>query len=115
VTRREFGAKPIRVGNLDLDLERRLILKDRHPVHVTPTEYELLKIFATHPDRFLSDRFLIHAVWGAGWQGGEHILHVYVARVRKKVEDDPSAPRYLLNESSLGYRYRTGESESRRI
>ena len=108
VAQPDSGAEPIlRVGNLELDIEQRRILRDGRPIHVTPTEYQLLKFFATHPDRFLSDRRLIEAVWGPSWQGGEHILHVYVARLRRKLEEDPGAPRYLLTESGLGYRFAT--------
>jgi len=106
VARPEAGALPIlRVGNLELDLERHIVLREGNELHVTPTEFRLLKIFATQPDRFLSDRYLMETVWGSDWRGGDHILHVYVARLRKKVEDDSSAPRYLLNESGLGYRF----------
>jgi two-component system KDP operon response regulator KdpE len=53
----------------------------------------------------LSDRVLIDAVWGPAWQGGDHILHVYVARLRRKLEADAAAPSYLLTESGLGYRF----------
>ena len=106
VAQPESGAEPIlSVGNLELDLEQRRILRDGRPIHLTPTEYQLLKFFATHPDRFLSDRMLIDAVWGPSWQGGEHILHVYVARLRRKLEADSATPRYLLTESGLGYRF----------
>ena len=106
VARPSVGAQPIlRVGNLELDLERHSVVRDTEQIHVTPTEFRLLKVFATQPDRVLSDRYLMDAVWGSDWRGGEHILHVYVARLRKKVEDDPSLPRYLLNESGLGYRF----------
>ncbi|MBV9582002.1 MAG: response regulator transcription factor [Chloroflexi bacterium] len=102
------GAEPIlRVGGMELDLAQRSIARDGRPVHLTPTEYELLKFFVTHPDRFLSDRQLIDAVWGPSWEGGEHILHVYVARLRRKLEDDLAAPKYLLTESGLGYRFAT--------
>src|SRR5579871_6126175 len=91
VAQPESGAEPIlRVGNVELDLEQRRILRDGRPIHLTPTEYQLLKFFATHLDRFLSDRMLIDAVWGPSWQGGEHILHVYVARLRRKLEADPA-------------------------
>jgi two-component system KDP operon response regulator KdpE len=111
VARPSIGAQPIlRVGNLELDLERHIVLRDTQQIHVTPTEFRLLKALVTQPDRFLSDRYLMDAVWGSDWRGGEHILHVYVARLRKKIEDDPSAPRYLLNESGLGYRFCPADS-----
>jgi two-component system, OmpR family, KDP operon response regulator KdpE len=114
VARPESGAEPVlRVGNLVLDIERRLVLRAGLPVHVTPTEYQLLKLFATHPDRLLTDRMLMNAVWGPGWRGGEHILHVYVARLRKKVEDDPAAPRFLVTESGLGYCFASSDSSNR--
>jgi two-component system KDP operon response regulator KdpE len=108
VAQPDSGADPVlRVGGLELDIERRRVLRDGHPVHLTPTEYELLKVFATHPERFLSDRTLINAVWGPAWQGGEHILHVYVGRLRRKLEDDAAVPRHVLTESGLGYRFVT--------
>ena len=111
VARPRSGADPVlQLGNLTLDLERHCVFRAGRPIHVTPTEYRLLKVFACQPDRFLSDRFLMDAVWGASRQPAEHLLHVYVARLRKKVEDDPSAPRYLLNQSSLGYRFATDTS-----
>ncbi len=108
VARPRTGAEPVlRLGYLELDLERRTVLRAGRPIHVTPTEYRLLKVFACHPDRFLSDQFLMDGVWGPRHQRGEHLLHVYIARLRKKVEEDPSTPRYLLSESGLGYRYAT--------
>jgi two-component system KDP operon response regulator KdpE len=110
VAQPDSGAEPIlRVGKLELDLAQRRILRAGRPIHVTPTEYELLKFLVLHPDRFLSDRQLIEAVWGPSWQGGEHILHVYIARLRRKLEEDPATPRYLLTESGLGYRFATDE------
>lgn len=108
VARPEKGADPVmRLGELELDIERRQVIRRSRTVHLTPTEYRLLKLFATHPDRFLPDRWLIDEIWGASWRGGEHILHVYVGRLRKKLETDPSRPRYLLTESGLGYRFAT--------
>jgi two-component system, OmpR family, KDP operon response regulator KdpE len=101
-----FGAAPVvRVADLEVDLERRRLVRGGEAIHLTPTEYELLKLFATHPGRFLPDTLLIEAVWGPAWRGGEHILHVYVARLRRKIEQDPSCPRYLVSESGLGYRF----------
>ena len=111
VARPRSGADPVlQLGNLTLDLDRHCVFRAGRPIQVTPTEYRLLKVFACQPDRFLSDGFLMDAVWGAGRQPAEHLLHVYIARLRKKVEDDPAAPRRLLNQSSLGYRFATSEA-----
>lgn len=95
-----------------LDFESRRVTRDGEIVHLTPTEYRLLKAFAEYADRVLPDRWLMDEVWGPSWRGGEHILHVYVARLRKKLERDPAHPRYLLTESGVGYRFATVEGES---
>ncbi len=106
VPKPDNGTDPVmRVGKLQLDIERRQVLRDNQLVHLTPTEYRLLKLFATHPDRFLPDRWLMDEIWGSSWRGGEHILHVYVGRLRRKLESDPARPRYLLTESGVGYRF----------
>lgn len=94
----------VHVGALRLDFEHRKVERDRRAVHLTPTEYRLLELFGRHPDRFLSDLWLMDEVWGPSWRGGEHILHVYVARLRKKLEPEPAQPQYLITESGVGYR-----------
>ena len=76
-------------------------------VHLTPTEYDLLKLFLTHPDKVLTDRMLLETVWGASYRQQLHSLHVYVARLRKKIEPDPGVPRRLLTEPGVGYRFVT--------
>ncbi|TMD62019.1 MAG: response regulator transcription factor [Chloroflexi bacterium] len=93
-----------RTGDLRVDLERREVTSGGRPVRLTPTEYELLKAFIAHPDRVLTDRMLLQQVWGADYGDESHYLHVYVARLRKKVEDDPQRPRYLITEPGVGYR-----------
>src|SRR5438093_594811 len=99
------GANSVfRTGDLRVDLERREVTSGGRPVRLTPTEYELLKAFIAHPDRVLTDRMLLQQVWGADYGDESHYLHVYVARLRKKVEDDPQRPRYLITEPGVGYR-----------
>jgi len=115
VARPESGAAPVlRVGDLQVDIEQRRVSRAGQPIHLTPKEYQLLKLFATQTDRFLPDRLLMDEVWGPSWRGGQHILHVYIARLRKKVEDDPASPRFLLTESGLGYRFVTAKSSAPR-
>jgi len=109
VAKPDTGVDPVmRLGELQLNIERRQVLRDGQIVHLTPTEYRLLKLFAMHSVRFLPDQWLMDQVWGPSWRGGEHILHVYVGRLRKKVEPDPARPRYLLTESGVGYRFAAG-------
>lgn len=100
-----MGAAPVfRTGDLEVDLERRLVTVGGNEVHLTPTEYELLKAFVTHPNKVLTDRMLLNAVWGPDYGAEAHYLHVYMARLRKKIEADPQEPRYLITEPGVGYR-----------
>lgn len=99
------GIEPVfRAGGLEVDLERRRVLRDGEEVHLTPTEYDLLKAFVARPDRVLTDRVLLHEVWGSEYGDEAHYLHVYIARLRKKIEPDPQRPRYVVTEPGVGYR-----------
>jgi two-component system KDP operon response regulator KdpE len=98
-------AGPIfRTDDLEVDLERRRVTVDGRDVHLTPTEYELLKALITHPNKVLTTRMLLAWVWGDQYGAGDHYLHVYVARLRKKLATDPQGPRYLVTEPGVGYR-----------
>jgi two-component system KDP operon response regulator KdpE len=102
------GAEPvISTGDLEVDLEHRRVFVCGQEVHLTPTEYELLRAFISHPDKVLTDRMLLQAVWGPNYGDEIHYLHVYVARLRRKIEPDPQSPRYLITEPGVGYRLRT--------
>lgn len=102
---RARGAETVfETGDLRVDLERRVVTIAAKPVHLTPTEYDLLKAFIAHPNRVLTDRMLLQRVWGAEYGAEIHYLHVYVARLRKKIEADPQRPRYLRTEPGVGYR-----------
>ena len=99
------GSAPVfRTGGLAVDLERRYVTVDDKEVHLSPTEYELLKAFVAHPDKVLTDRMLLQLVWGPQYGDEAHYLHVYVARLRKKIEADPQNPSYLITEPGVGYR-----------
>lgn len=100
-------AAVIRTGDVEVNLEHRRVRVAGREVHLTPTEYELLKRFLAHPDKVLTDRMLLHQVWGPEYGDAAHSLHVYVARLRKKIEYDPQAPRHLVTEAGVGYRWLT--------
>jgi two-component system, OmpR family, KDP operon response regulator KdpE len=105
VARPAAGVAPIfRTGQLSVDLEHRRVTSGGVEVSLTPTEYELLKAFIAHPDKVLTDRMLLQRVWGPEYGDEAHYLHVYVARLRKKIESDPQNPRYLRTEPGVGYR-----------
>jgi two-component system, OmpR family, KDP operon response regulator KdpE len=99
------GTAPVfKTGDLEVDIERRRVRVGAEEIHLTPTEYDLLKTFAGQPDKVLTDRMLLRAVWGPEYGSEAHYLHVYVARLRRKIEEDPQRPRYLLTEPGVGYR-----------
>ncbi|MGA2286131.1 MAG: winged helix-turn-helix domain-containing protein, partial [Dehalococcoidia bacterium] len=91
-------------GDLEIDMPRRRVSVVGEEVHLTPTEYDLLKALAAQPDKVLTDRMLLQAVWGPEYGSEAHYLHVYVARLRRKIEADPQNPRHLLTEPGVGYR-----------
>ena len=93
-----------RTGDLAVDLERRRVTVADAEVHLTPTEYELLKAFVSHPNKVLTDHMLLQWVWGSSYGTEDHYLHVYVARLRKKLEADPQKPHYVVTEPGVGYR-----------
>jgi two-component system KDP operon response regulator KdpE len=97
-------AAVFKTGDLEVDIERRRVRVGAEEVHLTPTEYDLLKTFASQPDKVLTDRMLLRAVWGPEYGSEAHYLHVYVARLRRKIEKDPQRPRYLVTEPGVGYR-----------
>jgi len=101
-----------RTGDLEVDLERRRVIVAGSEVHLTPTEYDLLKTFVQHADRVLTDKMLLREVWGPDYGSEAHYLHVYVARLRKKIEDDPQSPRHLITEPGVGYRLLSEETPS---
>jgi two-component system KDP operon response regulator KdpE len=102
------GTEPIvRFDDLAVDFERRRVTAAGVDVHLTPTEWDLVKLFATHPDKVLTDRVIMSAVWGASYRAQAHSLHVYVGRLRKKLEADPDARRHIVTEPGVGYRFVT--------
>ena len=100
----EGSAPTFRTGGLEVDFEKRRVRVDGREVHLTPTEYDLLKMLVSYPNKVLTDRMLLEGVWGPHSGSQAHYLHVYVARLRKKLEPDPQNPRYLLTEPGVGYR-----------
>lgn len=99
-----------KAGELEVDLERRRVRSHGRDVDLSPTEYDLLKAFVANPDRVLTHGMLVHQVWGPEYGEEAHYLHVYIARLRKKLEPDPQRPRYLITEPGVGYRLVTDDA-----
>ena len=105
------GASALTFDGLQIDLTKRLVKRDGTPVHLTPTEYQLLEALVTHPGKLLTHRWLLSKVWGGTYGDESHYVRVYVAQLRRKLEEDPARPRWILTEPGLGYRWadETGE------
>jgi two-component system KDP operon response regulator KdpE len=89
-----------------VDLSAKRVTRDGADIRLTPTEWQLLEVLVHHPDRLVTQRQLLQEVWGPGYQNEANYLRVYVANLRRKLEPDPSRPRYLLTETGMGYRFR---------
>jgi two-component system KDP operon response regulator KdpE len=95
----------IAAGDLNIDLEHRRVSLKSQPVKLTPTEYSLLEQLVTRPDIVLTHRELLSTVWGAEYRDETEYLRVYMGRLRRKLEADPSNPRHLQTEAGVGYRF----------
>ena len=99
------GTEPVfRTGTLTVDLERRRVSVDGDEIRLSPTEYAVLVALVRNVDHVVTDAQLLRQVWGPEYGDEDHYLHVYVARLRKKIERDPQNPRYLITEPGVGYR-----------
>ncbi|MBI4589207.1 MAG: response regulator [Candidatus Rokubacteria bacterium] len=92
------------VGDLQVDLARRGVTLAGQEVHLTPIEYRLLTTLIRHAGKVLTHRQLLTEVWGPSHADQAHYLRVYMGQLRRKLEADPTRPRYLLTESGVGYR-----------
>jgi DNA-binding response OmpR family regulator len=92
-------------GYLTIDLVRRQVRVDQQPARLTPTEYKVLAYLFRHAGQVISHEQILGNVWGQECLGSTEYIHVYIYRLRKKLEVDPDNPRYLLTEPGLGYRF----------
>ena len=94
-----------RAGDLTIDYDRRLVLRNGAEIRLTPKEFDLLSLLARNHDRVLTHRALLKAIWGPNAVEQTEHLWSLVALLRKKIEPDPSRPRYLLSAPWVGYRF----------
>lgn len=95
--------------DLTVDLARRLVLLRGNELKLTPTEYEILKHLTLHAGRVVTHRQLLRAVWGPNFQEETHYLRVYVGQLRRKIEDNPTQPHFIVTEPGVGYRFMSDE------
>jgi two-component system, OmpR family, KDP operon response regulator KdpE len=98
------SAPIVELGDLTVDLERMLVTRGGEPVALTPTEFELLRLFVRNEGKLLTHPMILREVWGPNYGTESHYLHVYVSQLRRKIEPDPARPRFLLTEAGAGYR-----------
>lgn len=103
-------AEPVLEFNgLIIDLSSRIVRKNNDQLKLTCTEYNLLALMARNEGKVLTHRFLLKEVWGPGYENQSQYLRVFIAQLRKKTEDNPNEPQYIITESGVGYRFVAGE------
>jgi two-component system KDP operon response regulator KdpE len=114
--RRVFSAEEpetgqVHRGGLTIDYDRHRVFREEEEIRLTPKEFDLLTLLATHADKVVSHRALLKTIWGP--EAVEHPEHLWVlmAQLRKKIEVDPAKPKYLISEPWVGYRFTTESSE----
>jgi two-component system KDP operon response regulator KdpE len=102
----------LRAGDLTIDYDRRRLLRGREEIRLTPKEMDLLTLLVRNRDRVLTHRAILKAIWGANAVEQPEHLWTLVAQLRRKIEPDPSNPRYLVSEPWVGYRFATADAEN---
>src|SRR5262245_7367342 len=102
-----FKSRPpeaMRIGDLSLDLARRVATREGRELGLTPVEWHLLRVLATNAGRTLTHQQLFHAVWGNAFGDAQQNLRVHITHLRRKIEAIPAAPRIIVTEPGVGYR-----------
>lgn len=97
----------IEFGNVSIDLASRIVRLNNEILKLTTTEYNLLSIFIKNEGRVLTHHYLLKQVWGNNYADQTQYLRVFVAQLRKKIEEDPNRPKFIITESGVGYRFNT--------
>jgi two-component system, OmpR family, KDP operon response regulator KdpE len=102
----QSGGSELSIGDLVIDVPDRRVVRGGEEVHLTPIEFDLVRVLAQHGGRLVTHRQLLQEVWGPEYGQETHYLRVHVAHIRAKLEVDPSRPQYLITEPGVGYRLR---------
>ena len=101
----QVDSEPVfKTGDLMVDFARREVLLADQPVNLTPTEYDLLRTLVKHAGKVLTHHQLLRAVWGIAYEGETHMLQVNISNLRRKLEQNPARPSYIITEPGVGYR-----------
>lgn len=95
----------IKIGELEIDIISRTAKKNNEVLKLTSTEFNLLSLFTRNEGRVLTHQFILKEIWGVGFQTETQYLRVFIGTLRKKIEDNPNKPKYIITESGVGYRF----------
>jgi two-component system KDP operon response regulator KdpE len=109
----ESGRATVHISQHAIDVADRVVRSSatKEEIRLTPTEWHLLEILLRNPGKLVSQAQLLREVWGPQYQTETHYLRQYMAQLRRKLEEDPAHPRYLLTEPGMGYRFRPDPAE----
>jgi DNA-binding winged helix-turn-helix (wHTH) protein len=99
------AAAPLRIGQLEIDLANRRLLRDRRALRLSAIEWHILELLVGHAGQIVTHRMLLQQVWGDAAGASSDYLYTYIRRLRRKLEDDPAHPRYIRTEPGIGYRF----------
>lgn len=105
----ELGTPMLEYGTLHIDLAARAVSKNGELIKLTATEYTLLAVLVQNEGKVLTHQYLLRQVWGPGYIDQSQYLRVFIAQLRKKIEDDANRPQYIITESGVGYRFMAKE------
>lgn len=112
---RRLSSKPdqpiLQVGQLRMDLSRRLVIVSNDEISLTPTEYEILRLLLQNAGKVMTHRQLLRQVWGTAYESEMHLLRVNISNLRGKIEPDPARPTYIHTEPGVGYRLLVNDHE----
>jgi two-component system, OmpR family, KDP operon response regulator KdpE len=95
----------LKCNDLVIDLSARIVKKKNEIIKLTSTEYDLLSLFVRNEGKVLTHHYLLREIWGPGFINQTQYLRVFTAQLRKKIEDDPNRPKYIITEAGVGYRF----------
>ncbi len=102
----------IAIGDIELDVDHRLVRKSGTKIHLTPKEFDLLHCLMSHAGKPLAHGYLLTSIWGSNYGEESEYLRTFMRQLRKKLEGDPSKPEYLLTDFHFGYRFRCANADS---
>ena len=103
-SQKEEEKVPVKLGNITIDLENFLVIKNGQQIQLTSKEFEILKLFVSNPNRVFTKAQIYSYVWKEEYYGDENVINVHMRRVREKIEDDPSNPKYIKTLWGIGYK-----------